>query len=126
MRRWVAVAVACSLGSPAPAQAPITARLSTLQNPRGLDWQEVRTAHFTVIYPRALDAEARRAARLLEDHYRPLAASLGATPRRIPVVLNNQSLTSNAYVGWAPRRTQWYAMPSTTVDAFGPMDWYRL
>ncbi|MBK8249994.1 MAG: hypothetical protein IPK85_21775 [Gemmatimonadetes bacterium] len=126
MRRWAAVVVACCLGSPAPAQAPITARLSTLQNPRGLDWQEVRTAHFTVIYPRALDGEARRAARLLEDHYRPLAASLGVAPRRIPVVLTNQSLTTNAYVGWAPRRTQWYAMPSPTVDAFGPMDWYRL
>ncbi len=110
----------------AGAQAPLTTRLNTLQNPRGITWHQIDTPNFSVIYPDSLDAEARRAAGLLERHYQSLVNSLGKKPRRISVVLNNQSLTSNAYVGWAPRRTQWYAMPNTTVDAFGPVDWYTL
>lgn len=108
------------------AQVPLTTRLNTQQNPRGLRWHRIDTPHFTVVYPDSLEAEAQRAATLLERYYEPLGHSLNARPRRIPVVLNNQSLTSNGFVAWAPRRSQWYAMPPTTVDAFGPMDWYQL
>ena len=130
MRRWArgiaAAAFAAVQAMTASAQAPLSSRLSTLQNPRGIDWFELRTEHFTVVYPESLAVEAQRAARLLERNYRPLGASLGAVPRRIPLVLNSTSLTSNAYVGWGPRRSQWYALPNTTVDAFGPMDWYHL
>ncbi len=126
--RWLVVALALvgGLGRALAAQAPLTTRLSTLQNPRGITWHELSTDHFTVIYPDSLAAEARRAAGLLESFHGPLGTSLGARPKRIPVVLNNTSLITNAYVGWAPRRSQWYAMPNTTVDAFGPVEWYRL
>ncbi|MGQ0648278.1 MAG: TolB family protein [Gemmatimonadaceae bacterium] len=105
---------------------PLTYRLSTLQNPPGIEWHRIDSPHFTVIFPDSLGDEAQRVTSLLENAYRPLVHSLGKAPRRIPVVLNNQSLTSNAYVAWSPRRSQWYSMPNTTVDAFGPLEWYRL
>ncbi|MBC7897358.1 MAG: hypothetical protein H7066_18215 [Cytophagaceae bacterium] len=114
------------VAAPAGAQLTLTYRLSTLQNPRGIAWHRLDAPHFTILYPDSLGEEAQRVARLLEANYRPLAASLGKAPPRIPVVLNNQSMTSNAYVAWAPRRSQWYAMPNTSTDAFGPMDWYTL
>jgi hypothetical protein len=125
-RFFLGLLAAGAMAGAAAAQAPLVTRLNTLQNPRGLGWWQLDTPHFSVIYPDSLGAEARRAARLLEESYQPLAASFQHAPRRISVVLTNQSLTSNAYVGWAPRRSQWYAMPNTTVDAFGPVDWYRL
>ena len=124
--RLVALLAGALAPAIARAQAPLTYRLSTLQNPRGVTWYRLDSPHFTIVYPDSLGAEAQRAARLLEANYQPLSYSLHASPPRIPVVLNNQSMTSNAYVGWAPRRSQWYAMPSTTVDGFGPMDWYTL
>lgn len=128
MRRLVLALLAAAglSATTAMAQAPLVTRLNTLQNPRGQGWWQLDTPHFSVLYPDSLGAEARRAARLLEEAYQPLAASFRHAPKRIPVVLTNQSLTSNAYVGWAPRRSQWYAMPNTTVDAFGPVEWYRL
>ena len=112
--------------APAKAQLTLTYRLSTLQNPRGIAWYRLDSPHFTVVYPDSLAAEAQRVARLLEQDYQPLVNSLGKAPPRIPVVLNDQSLTTNAYVGWAPRRSQWYPMPATTAEAFGPVEWYRL
>jgi Tol biopolymer transport system component len=123
---WFVLGIALIPPEPAAAQAPLTSRLSTLQNPRGIAWYRLDSPHFTIVYPDSLGDEAQRVARLLENGYQPLANSLGRTPPRIPVVLNNQSLTSNAYVAWGPRRSQWYPMPNPTVDGFGPVEWYRL
>jgi hypothetical protein len=107
-------------------QMPLVTRLTSQQNPRGIEWRKIETTHFSVIFPDSLEHEARRAAQLLERAYTPLGNSLRTRPERIPVVLNNQSLTSNAYVAWSPRRSQWYSLPNMTVDALGPIEWYRL
>jgi hypothetical protein len=110
----------------AGAQAPISYRLNTLQNPPEISWYRLDAPHFTVIYPDSLAGEAQRVATLLEGRFEALSRSLGRSPPRIPVVLNQESLTTNAYVAWSPRRSQWYPMSNTTVDAFGPVDWYQL
>lgn len=131
MSRRVCVGVVLALGitvapRAARAQLPITERLSALQHPRGLAWYVVETPHFRVIYPDSLGAQAQRAAGLLEASYAPLGRTLGAMPKRIPVVLNVSSMTANAYVAWGPRRSQWYPSPGPTVDGVGPLDWYTL
>lgn len=113
-------------GGAAAAQVPLLQTLDNRQNPRGIDWRRIETPHFEVIYPDALGKEAQRAATLLEATYAPLRRTLGKGTARFPVVLNNRSLSSNAYVAWGPRRSQWYALPPTTVDAMGPVEWYTL
>jgi len=110
----------------AGAQVPILTALSAEQNPRGLTWRRIDTPHFTVIHPDSLEREAQRAATLLERAYEPLARSFQRKPERIPVVLNNASMVSNAFVAWGPRRSEWYATPNTTVDLMGPVEWYSL
>lgn len=108
------------------AQVPILYALSAQQNPPGQHWQRIDSPNFTVIFPAALEREAQRATTLLERAYEPLTKTLAAKPERIPVVLNNSSMVSNAFVAWGPRRTQWYAAPPTTVDGMGPVEWYSL
>jgi hypothetical protein len=122
----VAAATGVTLPAGSAAQMPIVTQLSTMQNPPGIAWFTVETPHFRVIYPDSLAGEAQRVASLLERTYEPLGRSLRARPERLTVVLNNQSMTTNAYVAWSPRRSQWYAMPSLTTDALGPGEWYRL
>ncbi len=121
-----AVVVVACCATALPAQVPILYALSAQQNPPGMRWQRIDTPHFTVIFPQALDREAQRAATLLERSYEPLTRSLARKPEHIPVVLNNSSAISNAFVAWGPRRSQWYAMPNTTVDMLGPVEWYSL
>jgi len=122
----LALALALSHARTAAAQVPLLYTLSGQQNPPGIHWRRIDSPHFTVIYPDSLAREAQRATTLLERAYEPLTKTLRAKPERIPVVLNSHSMVSNAYVAWGPRRSQWYAMPNTTVDAMGPMDWYSL
>ncbi|MEO7962970.1 MAG: hypothetical protein ABIT38_03575, partial [Gemmatimonadaceae bacterium] len=96
------------------------------QNPRGIDWRRIDTPHFSIIFPDSLGREAQRAATLLEGTYSPLRKTLVTRSGRVPVVLNNRSMTSNAFVSWAPRQSTWYSLPPTTVDLMGPVDWYSL
>ncbi|MEP7380566.1 MAG: hypothetical protein ABI910_02710 [Gemmatimonadota bacterium] len=126
--RWLPMLfTVLALGArPAAAQVPILYALSSQQNPPGLHWRRIDTPHFTVIFPADLGSEAQRAASLLERAYDPLTKTLAAKPERIPVVLTNRSMVSNAYVGWGPRRSQWYALPPTSVDVMGPVEWYSL
>lgn len=119
----VALAVA---GRSAGGQVPILSTLSAQQNPPGVHWRRIDAPHFTIVFPQALEREAQRAATLLERVYEPLSKSLASRPERIPVVLNNSSMMSNGFVAWGPRRSQWYAMPGTTVDMMGPVEWYSL
>ncbi len=119
-------AAGLALPATSKAQMPIVTQLSTMQNPPGIAWYTVETPHFRIVYPDSLAAEAQRVAGLLERMYAPLGRSLRARPERLTVVLNNQSMVTNAYVAWGPRRSQWYAMPSPTADAFGPVEWYRM
>lgn len=120
----LALALACV--PVARAQVPILYALSSQQNPPGQQWRRIDTPHFSVIFPAALEGEAQRAASLLEHAYDPLTRTLASRPERIPVVLNTSSMVSNAFVAWGPRRSQWYALPNTTVDMMGPVEWYSL
>lgn len=122
----LAVGLGVSVGNVALAQMPLVTGLSTFQNPRGIAWFTIETLHYRVIYPDSLAGEAQRVARLLEQSYTPLGNSLQERPERLTVVLNNQAMTSNASVAWSPRRSEWYATPNPTVDALGPVEWYRL
>lgn len=113
-------------GRPAQGQVPILTALSSQQDPPRLHWRRIDTPHFTVIFPADLQREAQRAASLLERAYGPLTKTLAAKPERIPVVLDNRSMVSNAYVGWGPRRSEWYALPPSSTDVMGPVEWYSL
>jgi hypothetical protein len=130
MRRplaWAGIAVVALLfPSTGHGQVPLFVRLSSAQYPPSVRWWKIETPHFQVIYPDSMAAEAQRAASILERAYEPLGKTLQRAPERIPVVLNSQSAISNAFVSWAPRRSEWYALPPGNVDEFGPVDWFSL
>ena len=104
----------------------LSARAQTLpalpQNPPGLNWQQVRTPHFRVIYPAGLDTAARRTARQLESLHGPAAATLGVSPRPIAVVLQNQTTVSNGFVTFLPRHAQFFTTPEQG-QGLGTVDW---
>lgn len=110
----------------ARSQVPLFYTLDADQNPRGINWRRIETPHYSVIFPDSLGREASRAASLLEATYAPLRKTLKGRPERFRVLLNDRSMTSNAFVSWAPRHSRWYPLPPTTVDLMGPVDWYSL
>ena len=81
------------------------------QDPASLKWKQIKTTHFNVIYPSKMEKNGQEMANLLEFYYTPVSLSLNQKPRRISVVLHNQSVISNASVPWAPKRIEFYTCP---------------
>src|SRR5215467_580653 len=94
------------------------------QYPPETQWRTIRTAHFDVVFPREVAADAQRLANALETMYQPLSQPLGATlPRHTTVLLANQGVTrySGGFVSLMPRMATMRAMPMQGF--WGTNDW---
>jgi hypothetical protein len=63
-----------------------------------LDWYELRSPHFRVIYHEGEDSAARTTAQLLESQYEIVQTLVGGRARNLPVVLNGYNDNSNGFV----------------------------
>jgi hypothetical protein len=95
-------------------------------NPPSLKWYQVRTPNFRVIYSDGFKDQAQRVANTLEHIRVAEAKSLGSVPRKISVILQNQSAVSNGFVSVLPRRSEFYAMPTQDYNFIGTNDWLNL
>ena len=95
-------------------------------NPPSLKWNQINTPNFRVLYPKGFEGQAQRMANTLEQIREPEAASIGVKPKRISIILQNQSSSSNGFVALAPRRSEFYAMPTQDYNFVGNNDWLNL
>ena len=98
---------------------------SAQQNPPGLDWRQIQTDRFKVIFPAAITAEAQRVANLLEHIYGPVSKTLKGPQKPLEMVLVNQSTQANGFVAMAPRRSVWFSTPPQDVGQLSG-EWYQL
>jgi len=92
-------------------------------NQPSLKWYQLNTPGFRVLYPEGFETQAQRVANTLETIRTPESATLGKTPRKFSVILQNQSSLSNAFVAMAPRRSEFYTMPTQNYNFLGTNDW---
>jgi hypothetical protein len=105
----------------------VSAQQSTvLMNNPELKWYQINTTHFRVIFPQGFAVQGNRMANTLEALHAPEANTLGSLPTKIPIVLQNQSSISNAFVSITPRRSEFYTMPSQNYNFTGTNDWLNL
>ena len=89
-------------------------------DPASVIWKQVKTRHFTLIFPESLDSQAIHIANALEYFRTPGSASLGANPGKWPVILHSSSVISNATTPYAPKRIDMLTTPPQ--DNYG-QDW---
>ncbi|KUG08139.1 hypothetical protein ASU33_08055 [Solirubrum puertoriconensis] len=92
------------------------------QNPPSLRWRQVRTPHFSVLYPQGFDSAAQRTARRLEQVHAVGSATLGVTARPLTVVLQNQTTVNNGFVTFLPRHSEFFVVPPQDMS-LGTLDW---
>ena len=119
MRKLLA-ALGLALLTSGPAWAQSLPILS--QNPPDLRWQELRSPHFRVLYPKGLDTAAQRTAGRLEAVHGPDGATLGVQARPIAVVMQNQTTVSNGFVTFLPRHAEFFITPDQG-QGLGTVDW---
>lgn len=92
-------------------------------NPPSVKWRQVITPNFRVLYSKGFEEQAQRVANSLEQVREAGAKSLGAPPRRMTFILQNQSAISNGFVSILPRRSEFYGMPTQNYNFGGTNDW---
>lgn len=100
--------------------------ITVLDNNPNLKWKQVKTPNFNVIFPTGFEVQAMRMANTLEHIRIPESKTLGGAPRKVSVVLQNQSAVSNGFVSITPRRSEFFAMPSQNYNFQGTLDWLDL
>jgi len=95
-------------------------------NPPSVKWQQINTDHFEVIFPKGLEPAGQRLANTLEYVHAPLSGSLGRSPRKIPLILQNQGVIANGFVSWSPRRSEFFATSPQNYNLVGTNSWLNL
>jgi len=84
---------------------------STGQDPANINWKQINTDDFRIVFPEEYEVKARYIAALFQDLKEKGGKDLNHTPKKFSVILHTQSATSNGMVAWAPKRMELYATP---------------
>ncbi len=95
---------------------------NTGQDPASLRWEQIKTEHFTVIFPEDFRKQGIRFAKELDSASANLTTLFPAFKFHLPVVLHSQTTQSNGYVAWAPKRMEIYPTPEQNTI---PLDPYK-
>jgi hypothetical protein len=92
------------------------------QDPSSLKWKQLETENFKIIFPSDFSSKAQYLANHLENSYFLNSSQLDHQPRKIPLIIHNQTVYSNAFVTWAPKRMEFFTFPDPELSS---MDWLQ-
>ncbi|GAB3905685.1 PQQ-binding-like beta-propeller repeat protein [Mucilaginibacter boryungensis] len=92
-------------------------------NPPSIKWNQVNSPEVKVIFPIGMDSAGKRVAAIIYQMSRPILPTIGYKQKQISVVLQNQNTISNAYVGLAPFRSEFYLTPEQNSFEIGSLNW---
>ncbi len=91
---------------------PVRAQyFDTGQDPASLKWMQIKTNHFTIIYPEKYGSNGLTYANALDKAYSKMGLLFPEKKIRISVIIHNYTTHSNGYVAWAPKRMELYPTP---------------
>jgi hypothetical protein len=95
-------------------------------NPPKLKWYQINSPHFNILFEGGFLKEGQRIANTMEELYKPVSQSLGVTPKKISIILQNHNSISNGFVSQTPRRSEFFTMPTQDYNFAGLLDWMDL
>ena len=115
MRFAFLISLACVVVCPGYSQY-----YSTGQDPASVNWRQLKTDRYNLIYPASFEPKAQYLANILDIVARHETYTLHAKVPRIPLVLHTQSAMSNGITVWAPKRIELY--PCAPQQSY-PEEW---
>lgn len=92
-------------------------------NPTSIKWKQINTSVARIIFPKGLDTAAERISNIISFMNAPMQNTIGKKLKKINVVLQNQTTISNAYVGLAPFRSEFFLTPLQNSFELGSLSW---
>lgn len=88
-----------------------------------IKWQQINTKEFRVIFPEGFNKQGLRVANLINYMEQNSKRSIGDLNQKINIVLHNQTIVPNGFVGIAPFRSEFFATPPQSANLLGSVDW---
>jgi len=92
-------------------------------NPPEIKWNQVNTPAARVIFPIGMDSAAVRVSNIVSFMNSRIQPTIGFKQLQVSVVLQNQTTISNAYVGLAPFRSEFFLTPEQNSFELGSLRW---
>ena len=92
-------------------------------NPAKVKWQQIETDSIRVIFPKGMEDAAKRIVQNASVIQNQDKSSLGSEQKKINLVLQNGKTISNAYVGLAPWRSEFYTTAPQDPFILGAFNW---
>jgi hypothetical protein len=81
---------------------------STGQEPFSVQWKQINTENFQIIFPQEYAFEANKIANILQSSILRVGSSLNHIPEPISVVIHSNTASANGLVAWVPKRMELY------------------
>ncbi|WP_184548665.1 hypothetical protein [Mucilaginibacter sp. FT3.2] len=94
-------------------------------NPPSIKWKQVNTPAAKVIFPAGMDSAGVNVANIVQQMNGLVKPTIGSKQRQISIVLQNQTTISNAYVGLAPFRSEFFLTPEQNSFDIGSLPWQQ-
>jgi hypothetical protein len=92
-------------------------------HPASIKWKRIETSHLRIIYPQGLDSVAQLSAAMSDYLYGPATKTLKVAPRKISLVLYNQTVDANGFVTPILPLMGWYTTPPQDMFMLGSGNW---
>ena len=89
------------------------------QDPASVNWREIKTPHFRIIYPEIFEPRVQKMRPTLNFAYNELTKSLAYKPKPIPIIIHNYNIDANAVTVWAPKRVEYVWFCNSIQEARG-------
>ena len=93
--------------------------------PPSVKWRQINTATARIIFPAAVDSQAQDIAAIIHRINTRRPNPLGASVRKINIILHNNTTLANGYVALAPFRSEFYLIPGSDIFEVGVNTWYK-
>ncbi|MGR3809293.1 hypothetical protein [Jiulongibacter sp. NS-SX5] len=98
----------------------------SLLNSPGQNWQKIENEKTTVVFPKGIEGQAKRVARILDVMAKGDKSSIGEKVLHAPIILHTQSMEPNGFVSTAPFRSEFYPLGIPNWNIMGPNNWTTL
>ncbi|HCY01225.1 MAG TPA: hypothetical protein DG754_13895, partial [Bacteroidales bacterium] len=92
------------------------------QEPINTEWKEIKNDSLHIIFPANAESTAKKYSLHQNYAWQTVTTDFNQNPFKLPVILHNNSILSNGFVTWAPKRIELVTTPAMDSD---PEPWLR-